>query len=260
MARKPRPTDEELLKLSHEDFVVWFIDYNQAVINRYISRRLIPNRYDPNDIKAYMAERMLDVLKKRLAKGRPIANPRIYFGKLIDYWCIEYQRMHGYIYGMPKRPRCAEAEQDIAKYGFVYLSGADDETGPIGFHDTPQMAYVDVNLNGDNQYTPLGFNIKGEDPGRETDQWKALISMVLPEDRSVINCLFRMNMTVPEASRHLGISLNTAYQKRDRALVSISGTLASFLDLDQDRWKLLTQIGNLEPSSVDITELFQNLK
>ncbi len=42
--KRKRPTDEELIKYSHEDFIVWFMDYNAAIINRYITKRLIPNR------------------------------------------------------------------------------------------------------------------------------------------------------------------------------------------------------------------------
>lgn len=263
--KRKRPTDEELIKYSHEDFIVWFMDYNAAIINRYITKRLIPNRYEPSDIKAYMAERMLDILNKRKAKGKAIENPRIYFGKLIDFWCIEYQRMHGYCYSMPKRPRCVEAEQEISKHGFVYLDttseGSSENANSYGFNEQPALSYVDRNLTTqETVYELRGYQVKGGDPGESSKSWNTLMTMVLPEDRPVVECLFKMDMSVPEASKYLGIAVSTAYSRRDRAMLTISGHLSSSLDLDQSNWKILTEITKLQPSSVDITELFNNLK
>lgn len=264
--KRERPSDEELTKLSHEDFIVWFLDYNAAIINRYIMRRLIPNRYEPNDIKAYMAERMLDILQKRKAKNKAIKNPRIYFGKLIDFWCIEYQRMHGYCYSMPKRPRCVEAEQEISKYGFVYLDtpndgGSDSNISAYGFSEQPQLSYIDKDLTADEQSFGLkGYNVRGGDPGESSKSWHNLMLMVLPEDRLVMECLFKMNMSVPETSKHLGIAVSTAYARRDRAMLTISGHLGSSVDLDQSNWKILDDINHLNTSSMDITELFNGLK
>jgi len=262
MAKKPRPTDEELNLLSHEDFVVWFMDYNNSVINRYIFKRLIPNRYEAGDIKSYMTERILDIMNKRKDKGRPIANPRTYFGRLIDYWCIEYQRMHGYIYSMPKRPRCVEAEAEISKYGFVYLdSGKHESSGSeaFGFNQAKQLAYIDKHLTVSLEPKSLGYNLRGDDPGQQSDAWHKLMLMVMPEDKPVMVCLFVMNMSIPETSQHLKIPISAAYKRRDRGLSTISGTIASFIDLDDPSWRLLNNINSLEPSSVDITELFNNL-
>lgn len=262
MAKKPRPTDEELNKLSHEDFVVWFMDYNDSVINRYIFKRLIPNRYEAGDIKSYMAERILDIMNKRKEKSRPIANPRTYFGRLIDYWCIEYQRMHGYIYGMPKRPRCVEAEADISKYGFVYLDSNSNESSgseAFGFNEAKQLAYVDKNTIMGPDTRNLGYDIKGDDPGQQSEVWQKLMLMVMPEDRPVMTCLFIMNMSIPESAEYLKIPISAAYKRRDHGLSTISGTIASFVDLDEPSWRVLNNINNLEPSSVDITELFNNL-
>ena len=75
-----------------------------------------------------------------------------------------------------------------------------------------------------------------------------------------MECLFRMDMSVPETSKHLGIAVSTAYARRDRAILTISGHLASSVDLDQDSWKILNEVGTLNTTSVDITELFNNLK
>lgn len=258
MARKARPTDEVLNELPHEEFVIWFLEYNNAIISKYIIKRLIPNRYDPSDVKAYMGERMLDILHKRKAKGRAIKNPRIYFGKLIDFWCIEYQRMHGYIYGMPKRPRNVAAEEEISKYGFVYLNTPDSVKTAEGFYQSPQLAFIDLSLTpGDNTYyQEAGYQFKGGDPGVSSAFWNKLMSTVLPEDKQVLECLFVMNLSIPDTSKHLGIAISTAYTRRDRGLATISGLVTnSNIDTDQASWKTLNDISQIRSSSVDITEL-----
>ena len=258
--KKPRPTDEELLKLSHEDFVVWFLEYNNAIIARYISRRLIPNRYEPADVKAYMSERMLDILEKRLAKGKAIKNPRIYFGKLIDFWCIEYQRMHGYIYAMPKRPRNVKAEADISQYGFVYLDTDSIKNDNVdGFGQSPQLSYIDSNITQDQNYEQRGYQIKGIDPSEDTEFWSNIMGMILPEDRPVLTCLYKMNMSIPETSRHLGIAVSTAYSRRDRGLLAISGVVTSVANPDNPSWKVLNELSEVQTGNLDISEIFKNM-
>lgn len=258
MARKPRPTDDELNNLPYENFVLWFLEYNSAIIAKHISRRLIPNRYDPADVKAYMGERMLDILHKRKKKNKAIQNPRIYFGKLIDFWCIEYQRMHGYIYGMPKRPRNVAAEEDIAQYGFVYLDTDKSMKSLNGFHESPELAFIDVNLSqGDNSYyQEAGYQFKGIDPGTPSVFWNKLMTNILPEDRQVLECMFAMNMSIPDVSKHLGIAISTAYTRRDRGLSTLSGLIVnSNINVEQASWRTLNDISQLKSSSVDITEL-----
>jgi len=262
MARKPRPTDDELTALSFEDFVVWFMDYNKAVIDRYVARRMIPNRYESSDIKSYMVERMLDILNKRKAKGRPIKNPRIYFGKLIDYWCVEFQRMNGYIYCMPKRPRCPDAEKEIGKHGFVYFSSKNEDSEPSmnqSLDDNRQLGYLEASTNPNSDLSSLGYNVKGEDPGYDSDPWKNLMKMALPEDSAVLECLFKMNMSIPEVSKHLNIAISTAYTRRDRGFLAISGSLASLVDLDDESWKVLNQVGLMDKDKVDIKKFYSNL-
>lgn len=261
--KRARPTDEVLLKYTHDEFILWFLEYNKSIINRYIMKRLIPNRYDPSDIKAYMAERMLDILAKRDAKDKSIENPRIYFGKLIDFWCIEYQRMHGYCYGMPKRPRCPEAEQEIAKYGFVYMDSSEpaDDSNYYGFSEQAKLAYVDATLTPDTEnYELRGYAVKSQDPGELSSSWSALMKMILPEDRPVIECLFVRDMSIPEASKHLGIAVSTAYTRRDRAMLSLSGHLMSSVDLDNKTWKILNDVNTLTKDQGEINSLFNNLE
>ena len=240
--------------MSYEDFVVWFMEENKKLIARYVYRRLIPNRYAPSDVRAYFIERVLDILKKRKEKGRPIREPKLYFKKLIDFYCIEYQRMHGYIYGMPKRPRCPQAEEEISQYGFIYFPTDEDSTTD----NIPQLGYIDASL-GDTQLYGESFQIKRTEPDQETEVWRNLMSMVLPEDKRVLSCIFRRNMSVPEVSRHLNIAISTAYARRERGLRCISGTLSSFVDLDQDNWRIIQDIDILEDEDVSIDQFYNNV-
>ena len=240
--------------ITHEEFVVWFMNENKSLINRYIRKRLIPNRYSSSDVKSYIIERILDILKKRKAKDKSIEDPRLYFKKLLDFYCIEYQRMHGYIYAMPKRPRCPEAEEEISQYGFVYLQSDDS----LSLDNIPQLGYIDGAIDENNTFTD-NYQIKGVDPGKNSATWDKLMLMALPEDRKVLSCIFTRNMSVPEVSKHLGIAISTAYSRKERGIRTISGTLSSFVNLDKESWEILNNVEYLEDEVISITQFYNNL-
>jgi hypothetical protein len=248
-------TDEEVDDLNDQDFVVWFLEENKNLIKRYVNKRLIPNRYAPSDVRAYIAERILDILSKRRAKDQAIREPRLYFKKLIDFYCIEYQRMHGYIYGMPKRPRCPEAEAEISQYGFIYFPT--DEENSV--ESLPQLGYIDARLDNTESYATAEYQVHGTETDIESTVWLKLMTMVLPEDQEVLSCIFRRNMSVPEVSKHLRIAISTAYARKERGLKAISGTLTSFIDLDQERWRVINEIHEVEPERVDIQQFYNNI-
>ena len=243
-------------KMPHEDFVLWFLEENKAMISRYAKRRLIPNRYSVSDIRAYVAERILDILQKREAKGKPIEDPRLYFKKLVDFYCIEYQRMHGYIYSMPKRPRCPEAEKEISQYGFVYLENGEGST----MENAPQLGYLDSSLGDEELNLYHKYQVKGESPGSLSEAWERLMSMALPEDREVLSCIFTRNMSVPEVSKHLGIAISTAYTRKERGIRAISGTLATYIDLDTKSWEILSSVNNLDKEDISINQFYKNVE
>jgi len=238
--------------MSHDEFLLWFLEKNKGIINRYIHKRMIPNRYAYSDVRAYISERILDILQKREAKGNPIKEPKIYFTKLIDYYCIEFQRMHGYIYGMPKRPRAPEAEKEISQYGFVYF-----HTDPESTLDSEgQLGYIDNTVTNPERFKD--YKVKGLDPGTNSDAWDQIMKMAIEDDRAVLTCVYKYNMSVPEASRHLGISVSTAYMRRDRGLLAISGTLVSYVDLDQTSWRILDDVANLEEEEISVDQFIRN--
>jgi predicted DNA-binding protein YlxM (UPF0122 family) len=196
----------------------------------------------------------LETLQKREAKGNPIQDPKLYFLKLIDYYCVEYQRMYGFIYSMPKRPRYPEAETDIGKIGFFYF-----ETGPYNnsnpLDKVSELGYIDYNLN-DEDKAGNEFTIKSKDPGMLSTSWNNLLSMILPEDRPIIECIYIKNMSIPEIAKELNIPISAAYQRKQRALTCISGTLITYVDMDNQSWQILEDIANLDTKDIDIKQFF----
>ena len=256
MTEQQKPEDDA--PTNHNEFVTWFMTKNRGIITRYIKRHMIPNRYHEDDIRSYMQERILEILKKREQKNKPIEEPKVYFRKLLGYWCIEYQRMHGYCYGLPKRPRKPEDEQEIAKYGFVYFDTLEDNEGSSS-DIVNELGYIDTNIVSE-EIKEMNFREINVEPDEFTDAWTNIISMALPEDREVLTCIFRYNLTVPQASAELDIAVSTAYQRKERGLKAISGTLASFIDLDQIPWKVINEASRLLKEDVEIDQFLKKKK
>jgi len=236
--------------MGHGEFVEWFMNHHNAAINKNARKNLIPNRYSIDDIKSYIVDCILSTLKRREDKGQPIREPKIYFRKLINYYCIEFQRMHGYIFCMPKRPRDSNAEKEICSHGFVYL----DKT--IQEENIELLGYIDSDNHTDTNNTK--FISKGEDPGKESIAWNNIMKMALPEDQYVLECLFKRNMSVVETSKHLKLAICTIYQRKARGMMAISGTLASFIDLDDKAWRIFTNVSGLKEKDIDITQYYVN--
>jgi len=256
MKRKRKTLSEEAPE-EYGEFVVWFMEKYKSAINRHVHRRLIPNRYSAQDVKAYIQECILKTLQRRKSAGRPIDEPKLYFRKLIDYYCVEYQRMHGFIYSLPKRPRCPDAEADISNYGFFYYHS--DNEGGIHPEVLPQLGYLDYSLENSEEKEVDGFAVLGGDPSVHSSAWNKLMLMALPEDQKVLECVFMMDMSIPEASRHLKIAVSTAYQRAQRGIRAISGTLITYVDLDLPKWKILNSIKDLEDDDVDVKKFYDNV-
>ena len=105
-------------------FVSDFMSKYDKLINRIAKKYLIPNRYTTDDIKQYISERVIKILTNRLQEdSNKIDSPEKYFKSCLDFYCIEYQRMHGFIFDLPKRPRknCEIDEKSARSYGFKYF-------------------------------------------------------------------------------------------------------------------------------------------
>jgi RNA polymerase sigma factor (sigma-70 family) len=182
-------------------FVAEFMSKYNQLINSVGRRYLIPNRYTIEDIKQYVAERIIQILTNRLSKtSNKIEDPEKYFKSCLTYYCIEYQRMHGYTFELPKRPRknCELDEAHIRTYGFKYL---DDMTTA--------------------EYNSLSTKEALEGAEEADEAWKALVSILSKDEANVLVCIFKQNMTWLQTSKHLNVPQSTCWIRKDRAIEKI---------------------------------------
>jgi RNA polymerase sigma factor (sigma-70 family) len=181
-------------------FVQEFMKKHNSLINSVGRKFLIPNRYNIDDIKQYISERIINILGNRLKDSKDgINDPEKYFKSCISFYCIEYQRMHGYVFELPKRPRknCEQDESYIRSFGFKYLGDMTNE-----------------------EYNSL---ITREDLTNKdsSTSWKYLLDILSKEEAEVIDCIFNKNLTWQETSNHLGVPQSTCWIRKDRALEKI---------------------------------------
>lgn len=181
-------------------FVTEFMKKHNSLINAVGRKFLIPNRYNIDDIKQYISERIIQILSNRLEENtNNINDPEKYFKSCISFYCIEYQRMHGYIFELPKRPRknCEQDESYIRSFGFKYLGDMTNE-----------------------EYNSL--ITREESSGNDiSTSWKNLLDVLSKEEAEVIDCIFNKNLTWQETSAHLGVPQSTCWIRKDRALEKI---------------------------------------
>lgn len=191
---------------ANETFVTEFLEHNSTRLNRAARKYLIPNRYDIEDVKQYIATKMLDIMEKRKGSDNPIEEPVKYFSSCIDFYCIEYQREHGFIFGLPRRPRknCEIDEQDARSKGFKYLSDVTVEES---------LCLVDNSFE-----STLQENLP---VSAETEVWTILTGCLSPEESDVLACIYLRGMTWVETSVHLGVAQSTCWSWKNRGLKNI---------------------------------------
>lgn len=182
-------------------FVESFMSKFNSLINSIGRKYLIPNRYTIDDIKQYIAERLVQIMTNRLNdQNNKIEDPEKYFKSCLDFYCIEYQRMHGYIFELPKRPRknCEEDEKHIRSYGFKYLEDMSTE-----------------------EYNSLTVEDSIDHEKEDSLIWKIILSVLSKEEAEVIDCIFNKNLTWLETSKHLDVPQSTCWIRKDRAIDKI---------------------------------------
>lgn len=182
------------------EFVSNFMTKYSSLISSVGRKYLIPNRYTIDDIRQYIAERIILILTSRLSKAsNQIEDPEKYFKSCITYYCIEYQRMHGYTFELPKRPRknCEIDEAHIRSFGFKYLD------------DITTQEYNSLSVEDDNE------------PKNEDVIWDRLVSILSKEEADVLECIFKKNMTWLQTSKHLKVPQSTCWIRKDRAVKKI---------------------------------------
>jgi len=191
-----------------KDFVVYFMEQHGSLINSVGKKYLIPNRYTIDDIKQYIAERIVHIMLARETTGtdNPIENPEKYFKSCIDFYCIEYQRMHGFIFDLPKRPRknCEEDEKAAKAWGFKYL-------GDITVDEYNSV--YEYTLDKDLTESQI-FNVTSV-------AWDTITGCLTPAEAQVMDCIHRRNMTWTETAEELGVAQSTCWFRKGKAINKI---------------------------------------
>ena len=190
---------EEQVPQSTEDFVLYFVTKYEKLIYKIARRYAIPNRYEKDDIKQYITERIIAIMTKR-DTDNVILNPEKYFRSCLEFYCIEYQRMHGFIFDLPKRPRrnCEQDEKNIRSLGFKYIEDLNTEE--------INNLYIEDKLEYDIINNPA---------------WSFLTGLVSAEEAKILECVFVKNMTWSETNKALDVPQSTCWFRNNRALEKI---------------------------------------
>jgi RNA polymerase sigma factor (sigma-70 family) len=207
------------------EFVLMFMTKYGSLISSIARRYLIPNRYNVDDIKQYISERIIKILATRLEEGTNlIDNPEKYFKSCLEFYCIEYQRMHGYCFDLPKRPRknCEEDEKTAKAWGFKYL-------GDISIDE----------YNSIHEYTLEKDLTEEQNKPTTTSVWGILTGVLTDPEAKVIECIFFRRMTWNETSLHLGVAQSTCWFRKNRAIKKIYDAFDNLDGLIDENLKLI---------------------
>jgi RNA polymerase sigma factor (sigma-70 family) len=205
------------------EFVSTFMSKYDKLINRIARKYLIPNRYTTDDIKQYIGERIIKILGNRINDvDNKIDDPEKYFKSCLDFYCIEYQRMHGFIFDLPKRPRknCEIDEKFARSHGFKYFGDMTVEEA-----------------NSLQEYTLEKTLTENQELGPETKVWSSLTGLLVDEEAEVLGCIYLRNMTWAETSDYLGVAQSTCWFRKNRAIKKIYEYVESMSGLISDNVK-----------------------
>lgn len=210
---------QEQVYQTPEEFVIDFIGKHSKLIAKISRRYSIPNRYDFEDIKQYISERIIQILKGR-DESNIILKPEKYFKSCIRFYCIEYQRMHGYIFDLPKRPRknCEQDERNIREFGFKYIGDITTEEFNSLLLNDPAPSLLPEE-EPEEKEPGAALNIKAA--------WDFLTGLVNTEEARVLECVFRNNMTWAETNKALDVPQSTCWFRNNRALSKIESYFES---------------------------------
>lgn len=210
-----------------QEFVDYFISKYRLLIIRIGRRYLIPNRYEVDDIKQYISERIMQIYLNRLEEGsKSIEDPEKYFRACIQFYCTEFQRMHGFIFNLPKRPRknCVEDEKDAKAWGFKYLG---DLT--IDEYNSIYQNGIEKDLT-ETQAEPINSKV-----------WDTLTGLLTKNEADVIECIFLKKMTWAETSEHLSVAQSTCWFRKNRAIQKIYSAVEGMEGLVAENLKSLVR-------------------
>lgn len=211
---------------ANEEFIIFFMEKHKRLISSIIRRYLIPNRYNADDINQYIVEKILQILKNKETKPNKIEDPEKYFKSCIEFYCIEYQRMHGYVFDLPKRPRknCELDELTIKSKGFKYLKDLTLEESSTLL----DSSFINSLFNDDEKtYSPV---------------WNYLTGLLSPEEANVLTCIFSRNMTWSETAKELKVPQSTCWFRKTRALNKLSQHILGMTGRPSDNIKSILRM------------------
>lgn len=182
----------------HHDFVIKFMQDHKRLITSIVKRYLIPNRYNSDDVRQYISIKILGILQNKETKNSVINDPEKYFKSCIEYYCIEFQRMNGFVFNLPGRPRknCELEEATIKEKGFKYI-------GDITTEESKSL---------------LSYS---DDTEVDDSSWCYLTGLLSDVEAQVIDCVFRRNMTWSQTAKELGVARSTCWFRKTKALEKI---------------------------------------
>jgi RNA polymerase sigma factor (sigma-70 family) len=183
------------------------MEKHDKLVSNIARKYLIPNRYTTDDIKQYISERIIKIMMTRADdETNKIEDPEKYFKSCLDFYCIEYQRMHGFVFDLPKRPRknCEADEKTARSYGFKYLGDMTISEANSLYEDT-----LDSSLT---ENLPMG---------PETQVWSSLTGLLLEEEAQVLACIYLKGLTWSETSKELDVAQSTCWFRKNRAIKKI---------------------------------------
>lgn len=203
------------------EFTAAFMDKYDSLIGNVARRYSIPNRYSAEDIKQYIAERISKILLSRQETNK-IENPEKYFKSCIEFYCIEYQRMHGYVFDLPKRPRknCEDDEKSARALGFKYLKDMTVEESNSLFEMT-----LDKSLTENIPHGP------------ENPVWSAITGCLSKEEADVVGCIYMRGLTWAETSAFLNVPQSTCWFRKGRAVKKIFDSFCNMSGLVSENLK-----------------------
>lgn len=204
-----------------KDFIEEFFEKHKKLITKVASKYRIPNRYSVEDIKQAIAVKIHEILLSRKDKENKILDPEKYFKSCLDYYGIEFQRIHGHIFNLPNRPRknCEDDEKEARSKGFKYL-------GDITLQEENTL-YIHENFEFDNEF--IEYNSSG---------WTYLTGLVNKEEAEILDCKYSKNLNWAQTSEYLEVAQSTCWFRHQRAMKKIKEQLKDIIE-DGELQKIL---------------------
>lgn len=212
-----------------EEFLEEFQAKHSKLLKLVAAKYVIPNRYSVEDIVHHFLIKIMEILKERIDSNNPIENWEKYFKSCLDFYGIEFQRMHGFIFGLPKRPRrpYVNQENEAKQRKFKYWdSMTEDEL------NSDQFVYEEVDPPYDGS----------------TEIWENLMSILDESDRVILECIYIRGLTWAQTAEFVQRPQSTCWFKCKAALEKIKSHVQA---ISPDSAKTIKKLLRNDPEAFD---------